>query len=87
VKTLTFRNDALAEQVRYALAEIFAFCANAYEARESACEGSAEWHKRTGEVLAYARMTSLLSRLEQQHCGIQTREGQIVGDEEGMCTN
>jgi hypothetical protein len=56
---------SLKERIREGLEMILAFCADACEARENACEGSAEWHKRTGEVLAYARMTSLLSRVEE----------------------
>jgi hypothetical protein len=57
------RQDLVASEVKVVLDEIFAFCSHACDARQTACEGSAEWHKRTGEILAYARMTSLLSRL------------------------
>jgi len=72
VKTLTLRDDSLArhvrpvaEQIRTTLNEIHAFCSDACDARQAAREGSAEWHKRTGEVLAYARMTAMLSMLEE----------------------
>jgi hypothetical protein len=58
------RQDLVASEVKVVLDEIFAFCSDACDARQTACEGSAEWYKRTGEILAYARMTSLLSRLE-----------------------
>jgi hypothetical protein len=58
------RQDLVASEVKVVLDEIFAFCADACDARRTAFQGSAEWHKRTGEILAYARMTSLLSRLE-----------------------
>jgi len=58
------RQDLAASEVKVVLDEIFAFCSDAWDARQSAHENSAEWHKRTGEILAYARMTSLLSRLE-----------------------
>ena len=37
---------------------------DAWKARENALEDSAEWHKRTGELLVYARMTSLLTEIE-----------------------
>jgi hypothetical protein len=56
---------SLKDRIQEALETILAFCADAYDARENACEGSAEWHKRTGEVLAYARMTSLLWGIEE----------------------
>ena len=58
-------SDVVAAQVKAVLDEIFAFCSDACDARQSACAGSAEWYKRTGEILAYARMTALLSRLEE----------------------
>ena len=54
----------LSEQIKIALQEIHHFFGDAYDARRAARENSAEWHKRTGEALAYARMTALLSMLE-----------------------
>jgi hypothetical protein len=59
------QQDLVAAQIKITLDEIFAFCSDACDARQSAHENSAEWHKRTGEILAYARMTALLSRLEK----------------------
>jgi len=56
---------SLRDRIQEALEIILAFCADAYDARGNACEDSAEWHKRTGEVLAYARMTSLLWVIEE----------------------
>jgi len=56
---------SLTDRVKEALDLILAFCAEALEERAKACEDSAEWHKRTGEVLAYARMTSLLWGIEE----------------------
>ena len=51
-------------EVKIVLEEISAFCSDAFDAQRAACVGSAEWHKRTGEILAYAMMTALLSRIE-----------------------
>jgi hypothetical protein len=51
-------------EVEVVLEEIFAFCSDAFDAQRAACVGSAEWHKRTGEILAYAVVTALLSRIE-----------------------
>jgi chaperonin cofactor prefoldin len=48
-----------------ALDEILNLCGQALSERDRADEGSAEWHKRTGEVLAYAKMTSVLDKLER----------------------
>jgi hypothetical protein len=52
--------------------EILEACREACEARRNAEEGTPEWHKRTGEILAYARMTNVFSQLqdaihEQEH--------------------
>jgi len=65
LKTLTLRDDSLAGQIKEALNEIHAFCGDACVARRAARKGSAEWHKRTGEILAYGRMTSLLAMVEE----------------------
>ncbi len=62
---LAGRVRPLLEQIRIALDEIHAFCADAWDARQAARQGSAEWQKRTGEILAYARMTSLLAMVEE----------------------
>jgi hypothetical protein len=48
-----------------ALDEILQHCGQALSERDNAEEGSAEWHKRTGEILAYARMTYALDKLER----------------------
>lgn len=61
--------NSITESVKDALDEILTFCADAITAREEAEEGSAEWHKRTGEILAYGRMTCSLSRVEQAAAG------------------
>jgi hypothetical protein len=58
------RQNPVAAQAKVVLDEIFALCQDACDARKAASQGSAEWHKRTGEVLAYARVTSLLCKLE-----------------------
>ncbi|MGA2812163.1 MAG: hypothetical protein ABSG16_12235 [Candidatus Acidiferrum sp.] len=55
-----------------ALREILEACREACEARRNAPEGTPEWHKRTGEILAYAKMTNVFSQLqdtmlEQEH--------------------
>jgi hypothetical protein len=52
-------------EVKVVLEEISAFCSDAFDAQRAACVGSAEWHKRTGEILAYAMMTALLLRIEE----------------------
>jgi len=57
--------NSITELVKGALDQILTFCGDACTAREEAEEGSAEWHKRTGEILAYGRMTYSLSKLEQ----------------------
>jgi hypothetical protein len=52
-------------EVKIVLEEISAFCSDAFDAQCAAGEGSPEWHKRTGEILAYAMMTALLLRIEE----------------------
>ena len=47
-----------------ALDEILNFCGQALSERDNTEEGSPEWQKRTGEILAYGKMTSALDRLE-----------------------
>ena len=56
-------NECL-NQIRDISATIFAFLDDAWDLRETASEDSAEWHKRRGEILAYTRMVSLLSEVE-----------------------
>ena len=58
------QQDAVAVEVKIVLEKISEFCSDAFDAQCAACEGSAEWHKRTGAILAYAMMTALLSRIE-----------------------
>ena len=70
--------NSVTELVKDALDEILTFCADAYTAREEAKEGSAEWHKRTGEILAYGRMTFSLSKLEQAAAGSGRSDGRSV---------
>jgi hypothetical protein len=60
-----YRQNLVAAEVKVVLQEISEFCSDAIDAQSAACEGSAEWHKRTGEILAYAMMTALLSRIEE----------------------
>jgi hypothetical protein len=50
--------------VKRTLKEILDYCGEVMDSRQQAAEGSAEWHKRTGEILACARLTSLLWDLE-----------------------
>jgi hypothetical protein len=45
------RQNPVAAQAKVVLDEIFALCQDACDARKAASQGSAEWHKRTGEVL------------------------------------
>jgi hypothetical protein len=44
--------------------EILVACGAASRARQSAPIGGAEWQKRTGEILAYGRVTHVLDRLK-----------------------
>jgi hypothetical protein len=53
------------EVVKEALDEILTFCIEACAERQAATEGSPEWHKRTGEILAYGKMTHALAKLER----------------------
>jgi hypothetical protein len=46
------------------LKDILKYCGEVIEARRKAPEGSPEWHKRTGEILACAQLTSSISELE-----------------------
>ena len=47
--------------IERSLEEVLSLCQDAAAARRCATEGSAEWHKRTGEILACAKFTSVLS--------------------------
>ncbi len=51
--------------VEHSLQEILLVCAEACAARRSAPEGSAEWHKRTGEILACGKLTNVLYHLQE----------------------
>lgn len=66
-----WHSDALQEWnrlVKRTLQQILDYCGEVMVERRRAAEGSAEWHKRTGEILACARLTNLISRLEDwQH--------------------
>jgi len=72
--------NSITELVKHVLDEILSFCADACTAREEAEKGSAEWHKRTGEILAYARMTCSLSKLEQVAVVAGRRDGRPVAN-------
>jgi hypothetical protein len=48
-----------------ALREILRYCHQASEARQSVPEESPEWHKRTGEILAFGKLTKVLNELEK----------------------
>jgi len=52
--------------VERSLHEILVACREANEARRSLPEASAEWHKLTGEILAYGKMTHLFHHLRQR---------------------
>jgi hypothetical protein len=52
--------------VEACLREILAACQEAHEARRSVPEGSEEWHKLTGEILAYGKMTHVFYQLRQR---------------------
>ena len=67
MENLQSQPDFFGEQVKQALDEIFALCGDACDALKVAHEHSAEWHKRTGEVLAYARVTSVLLMFIENH--------------------
>jgi len=47
-------------------------------ARQLAAEGTAEWYKRTGEILAYGRLTHLFCRLQ---CQVAASSDQSDGDD------
>lgn len=57
--------DALDRIVEQALREILVVGAKALASRRLATEGSAEWHKRTGEILACGKLTALFDRLQR----------------------
>lgn len=46
-----------------ALREVLVACQQACEARRGVPQDAPEWHKRTGEILAYGRFTRVLSDL------------------------
>jgi len=50
--------------VERALRQIILACEDACAAKLIAPQGSAEWCKRTGEILAYGKVTSMLCRLQ-----------------------
>jgi hypothetical protein len=50
--------------VERSLREILLVCQEACAARQCAPKGSAEWHKRTGEILACSKFTSILYELQ-----------------------
>jgi len=50
--------------VERALRQILLVCEEACAARHAAPEDSAEWHKRTGEILACGKLTSILYELQ-----------------------
>jgi hypothetical protein len=45
--------------------EVLLTCQDACAARQSAVEGSAEWYKCTGEILACGKLTKVLSKLHE----------------------
>jgi hypothetical protein len=51
--------------VERSLREVLLICEQACATRQSAPEGSPDWYKRTGEILACAKLTSVLCKLEQ----------------------
>jgi hypothetical protein len=57
--------DALDRIVEHALQEILAVCAEALASRRCAAEGSVEWQKHTGEILACGKLTNLFDRLQK----------------------
>jgi hypothetical protein len=59
------REDTITMIAIEALDELLEHCGQALSERDRAEEGSAEWHKRTGEILAFAKMTSVLDKLER----------------------
>jgi hypothetical protein len=55
-----------AELLEQSLREILLVCQEACAARQTAVKDSAEWHKRTGEILACAKLTDVLLKLQQR---------------------
>ncbi len=55
---------AVTHLVELVFREILVACGEATAARQSAPVGSSEWQKRTGEILAYGRVTHVLDRLK-----------------------
>jgi DcmR-like sensory protein len=73
-----WHSDALEEWnrlVKRTLKDILDYCGEVMVERRRAATGSAEWHRRTGEILACARLTSLVSRLEDWQ---QSEEGNTI---------
>jgi MEDS: MEthanogen/methylotroph, DcmR Sensory domain len=56
---------SLDQIVEHALREILAVCTEALASRRYAPKGSVEWHKRTGEILACGKLTTLFDRLQK----------------------
>lgn len=54
----------LCRSVQRSLRDILLACQQACVARRSAAEGGAEWHKSTGEILAYGKLTQVLCNLQ-----------------------
>jgi hypothetical protein len=67
--------DAHVEDVLF---DILVASQEAGTARQSAAEGTAEWYKRTGEILAYGRLTHLFCRLR---CQVAASDDQSDGDD------
>ena len=51
--------------LQISLRDILLACKDACAARRSAMEGGAEWHRSTGEILAYGKLTHVLFNLQQ----------------------
>ena len=67
-----FRDD-LDMLLAEALSRIVRYCGEASEGMRSESEGSAGWHKCTGEILAYGRLTATLDKLQTF---VRTRGGE-----------
>jgi hypothetical protein len=57
--------DALDRIVEHTLQEILNVCAEALASMRYTTKGGAEWHKRTGEILACGKLTTLFDRLQR----------------------
>jgi hypothetical protein len=57
--------ENLDRTVELSLLEILLACEEACAARRSAPKGSAEWYKRTGEILAHGKLTHVLYNLQE----------------------